>query len=143
MAYSNLSSNSSLNKSFILDKDFSDFSFNSLGCEIKRLMDSSGSGKILPEKKRQFFCKNFIIWSQLLSVENYPYILEGNCRSSVFSGQKNWIVEIAILFLIRKSREQPPEIFKNVSKIVFIVWAEKHLTSAYRLNQLNVTYCFT
>ena len=59
MAYSNLSSNSSLNKSFILDKDFSDFSFNSLGCDIERLMDSSGSGKILPEKRTVFF-KNFI-----------------------------------------------------------------------------------
>ena len=57
MAYSNLSSNSSLNKSFILDKDFSDFSFNSLGCDIKRLMDSSGSGKILPEKKTIFLQK--------------------------------------------------------------------------------------
>ena len=60
MAYSNLISNSSLNKSFILDKDFSDFSFNSLGCDIERLMDSSGSGKILPEKET-IFCKNFII----------------------------------------------------------------------------------
>ena len=40
-----------------LDKDFSAFSFNSLGCDIERLMDSSGSGKILPEN---YFSKKYI-----------------------------------------------------------------------------------
>ena len=135
VAYSNLSSNSSLNKSFILDKDFSDFSFNSLGCDIERLMDSSGSGKILPEKRR-FFAKTLLTEiSCFLSKIILTFLKEIVGHLFFFLVRKiEYIVEITILFLIRKSRKQPPEIFKDVSKIVSIVWAEfwseKHLTSA-------------
>ena len=75
-----------------------------------------------------------------LPIPEFIYTVCISYQPSVFSGQKNWIVEIAILLLIRKSREQPPKIFKNVSKIVFIVkksiWLRLISFSPLWLNQL-------